>query len=85
MAKPTKADAVRDFAYNNYIAPAREKKLSLARIKSGDIAKALDMGDRMPLICSAIEAQAFRVKHGLRLLNRTGPHAGATVTWTFSV
>jgi len=79
------ADSVRDYVLNCYVTPARKQNRTSVTFKSGDIAKALKMTGRMPGVCSAVEQLAFRTKHGLKLTDRTGPHNGATVQWTFSI
>jgi len=81
----TKSESVRSFAVKTYIVPARKRKASSATFRSGDIAKALGLDNRMPLVCSAIDADKFRDECGVRLLTRTGPNQSSTVEWTFSV
>jgi 5-methylcytosine-specific restriction protein B len=83
--KTTKVDVVRDYLLSTVIDTARKSNQSQVTIVSGPVAKAVGMTDRMPLVCSAIGAQVFQTKNGLRLLNRVGPQAGATVAWTFAV
>ena len=81
----SKAERVREYVYESYIVPARKKHLPAVTVVSGPVAKALKLNDRMPLVCGAIGALKFQTKYGLRVLQRTGPQAGATATWVFSI
>lgn len=81
----TPTDEIREFIYKRYIAPARKNGLRRITIVSGDVSNALELKNRMPQICGAIGATKFQTKYGLKLNSRTGPQAGSTVTWIFSI
>jgi hypothetical protein len=83
MTKPS--DVVRQHAIENYISPARRRRERTASVNVGVVHKALGLGNRVPLVCTALESRKFLRENGLRLVSRTGPPSGrsTTVTYTF--
>jgi hypothetical protein len=79
------AEAVREFALNDYIEPARAAKVASVQIRAGDIHKALNFQARLPLVCSALTAIRFRREHNLRFLKVEGPVKSATTTFKFGI
>ena len=81
----TKADAVRAYALKTYLEPARGRGESQVTITAGDVAKALSLSNRMPLVCGALGTLKFQEECGLKLLGRSGPGQGARATFTFGL
>jgi hypothetical protein len=81
----TKSDAVRAYVLKNYVAPARRNHTIRVNVRAGDVAKALDLSNRLPLVCGALGAMKFQSECGISLLQRTGPGQGANAIFTFAV
>jgi hypothetical protein len=81
----TDSDNVRTYALSTYIYPARQQGKAQVTIVAGDVARALGLSKRLPLVCGALGTKKFRTECNLRLLSRTGPGQGATTTFTVSV
>jgi hypothetical protein len=81
----TPSDRVRDYAFQNYVLPARATKSPTVTFASGPIHKALGFKNLMPCVCDALGASKFQAQYQIRLVKRTGPKHGATATFTFSV
>jgi len=79
------SDQVRDYAYQNYVIPARARKSASVTFSSGQIHKALGFKNLMPCVCDALGTSKFQTQYQVRLVQRTGPKHGATSTFTFSV
>jgi hypothetical protein len=66
------------------IIPARAEGQGQARVRAGDLDKALGYGyRRLPLICSALTAQKFCVAARVKLREVTGPPSRKSTTTTF--
>lgn len=81
----TKSDEVRAYVIRNYVVPARKSRSTRVTVVAGDVAKALKLTNRMPLVCGALGTTKFQKECGLSLIQRTGPGQGATATFTFAV
>ena len=83
----TKSDQVRDYVLKNYIAHARARSQTPVAVivVAGDVAKALKLSNRLPLVCGALGALKFQKAHSIRLVKRSGPGQGATATFVFAV
>jgi hypothetical protein len=49
-----KVEKVRNYVFDRYIDPAREKGIKEITVRSGDIADALGLENRLPLVCSGL-------------------------------
>ncbi len=85
MAKGQWATQVRDYAVKTYIAPARAMGKSTVKIRAGDVHKALNFTNRLPLVCSALHALGFRRDQNMKLVDIDGPGSSTTTTFTFSL
>lgn len=85
ILRMNKSDGVRAYVLRNYVVPARKNHSARVTIRAGDVAKALDLSDRMPLVCGALGAMKFQKECGMNLLERTGPGQSANATFTFAV
>lgn len=81
----TKSDSVRQYAYENYIKPARKGGYKAVSIKAGDIATALGLSGRLPLVCGALGTNKFRDEYSLKLRSRKGPGQSTTTTFIFDL
>jgi hypothetical protein len=79
----TLAERIRQFAFENYVAPMRNRPNAEIRIRAGDVHKGMGLGGRMPAVCGALDATIFRREYGLELVRRTGPAQGANVEFVF--
>jgi hypothetical protein len=79
----TLAERIRQFAFENYVAPMRDRPNAEIRIRAGDVHKGMGLGGRMPAVCGALDATIFRREYGLELVRRTGPAQGANVEFVF--
>jgi len=83
--KQVTSDQVRHFANKTIVEPARKRGQQQITIRAGDVHIAMKLRDRMPLVCSALQAMKFQTSSRLRLLNQVGPHQGANRTLTFEI
>ena len=79
----SRADDIRRFVYSHYLEPAFAGGATEASVRSGDVHHDMQFDNRMPDICSALEAKKFQVEYGLRLAGRTGPARSSTVVFVF--
>ena len=85
MVQTKYADQIRQFAYQHYILPTREKKGTSVTIRAGDVAKVLKLQDRIAAVCSALGAKTFQSQYDVKLVERTGPHTSTTTEFKFEV
>jgi len=83
--KSSGGDAVRKYVKQRYINPARMKKDGRVTFTAEDIEKAMGLGNKYPLICSALDTQKFLEFARVQLIRREGAAQGATAKWTFKV
>ena len=79
------ADRIRQYALEKYVEPARRNGRSEVTIRAGDVHNDMELVDRMPAVCDAINATKFPVLARLELLKRTGPRQGANAVFTYRV
>jgi hypothetical protein len=79
------AEEIREFVANKFILPARQSQKPTVTVCSGDIHDLMGLKNRMPAVCSALDAKNFREQYGLELVNRSGPKQSSTVIWTFAL
>ncbi|MBD3205980.1 hypothetical protein GF319_06515 [Candidatus Bathyarchaeota archaeon] len=53
------ADKIREFAYENYIKPVRENGDEKVSIKSGDIHDEMELDNKIPSVCGALDTKKF--------------------------
>ena len=81
----TDSDRVREHAFKTYIEPARQQGKSTANIVAGDVAKALRLMQRVPLVCGALGTLKFQRERSIVLDKRDGPSNSTTTSFTFKV
>lgn len=80
----TPSDIVREYAIETYVVPARRRGESTFSVNVGAVHKALHLGNRVPLVCTALESQKFQKKNHLRLISKNGPPSGQSTTVTYT-
>ena len=81
----TLANQIRQFAFQNYIAPARQSAQAQVVIRAGDVHEAMRLTSRMPAVCGSLGTNLFQQQYGIALIGRQGPNQGANVFFTFRV
>jgi|SRR5678815_2078187 hypothetical protein len=75
---------VRNFVITHYIQPAQERGERTVSVIAGDIHKALQLKNRVPLVCTALRSRRFLVENHLRLMDVSGPPSGLSTTVKFT-
>ena len=79
------ADEIREFAYENYIKPARARGEEQITIRAGDVHREMRLVSRIPAVCSALGTNKFQDMCGIELIRREGPTNGSNVYFTFKL
>jgi len=79
------AEEIRQFAGDRYIVPARKEGGDLVEIRAGDVHKAMNLNNRMPAVCGALDTKLFRDFFNVELVSRKGPHQGANALFEFKI
>jgi len=84
MASMT-ADQIRAYVNKVFVEPARRAGKTDVVIVAGDVHADLKLDNRMPAVCSALDAQVFQQNYRVVLSARSGPRQSSTATWRFSI
>lgn len=79
------ADKIRKYVSDAIIEPARKAGKTEVSINAGDVHKDLRLGNRMPAICSSLDARKFQEEYRVVLSRRSGPKQSSTTMWLFSI
>jgi len=79
------SDDVRDYCIINIIYPARKNGYNQISIRAGDIHKAMNYKNRMPLVCGAIGTNKFEELANVKKLSEDGPTNGANKIFKFKI
>ena len=79
------AERIRQYAIDQYVAPARAAGAREIEVRAGDIRQGMALENPIQAVCSAIETQRFQATANVEMLERRGPTYGADVTWRFSL
>jgi hypothetical protein len=79
------ADKIREFAYENYIKPARDIGEDNVIIKAGDLHDEMGLENKIPSVCGALDTKKFLKEYEIELDEREGPSCGVNVLFTFRV
>jgi len=79
------ADRIRAYVIDNLIAPARAKGQPTLTVRAGTVHKALDLKNRMPAVCGALDAAKFYEAVGVTLIKRAGPRQASRAEWVFGL
>lgn len=85
MENATDADRVRQYAFDTYIAPARQKSEPLVIVRAGDVATKLGLTGTLPQVCGALGATIFETQFQVRRVYLHGPINGANTYFVFDV
>lgn len=80
----TKSDAVREYAKEQYIEPARRRREPTVRVIAGDVQRALRLDNRTPLVCAALRSKKFLDQNAIALEKQEGPPSGSSTTVAFT-
>ena len=78
MGSPT--EQVRQWLKREVIEPARKRHDSTVRIVVGDVARALKLNNRTPLICAALRSRKLLQENHLVIEKDEGPRSGLSTT-----
>lgn len=81
----TQAEKIRAYVSKSFVEPARAAGVAQVVVEARHVHKDLKLEGRFPAVCSAIDAKIFQDDCRLVLRNRSGPHQGSTVMWTFGL
>ncbi len=79
------ADELRSYVNRVFIEPARKSGKTSVQVVSGDIHKDMELGNRMPAVCSALDAKKFENEYRVLKSRRDGPKQSSTVSWLFAI
>lgn len=79
------ADEIRAFVSRTLVNPARASKKTSIKVVAGDVHKDMGLQNRMPAVCSALDAQKFQDQFNILISRRDGPRQGPTATWIFAI
>ena len=77
------ADEIREFAYKEYIKPAREHSQTQITISAGDVHDKMGLKNRMPAVTGALGKKIFERQYEVELTDRKGVTNGPNVFFTF--
>ena len=83
--KTATANQIREYVNKALIEPARRSGGMHAVVVAGEVHRSMKLDNRMPAVCSALDAQRFQRDYRVQLSKRSGPRQGSTATWRFSV
>ena len=83
-ATQSDSDIVRDHVREAFLRPAQKAGERTFSVNVGVVHKALNLQNRVPLVCAALKSRKFLEEYGLRILSVTGPPSGQSTTVTFT-
>lgn len=79
------ADQIRHYVKIELIEPARKRGEKLINVNAGDVHQRMKLENRMPAVCSALDAGKFLDYARVTLISRNGPLQGGTAEWVFGL
>lgn len=79
------ADRIRQHVVIHHFVPARASGESTVAVQAGDVAREMDLHDRVPAICSALRSKMLRDLAGVGLAGEPERRDGATVVFTYTL
>lgn len=80
----SESDAVRNHVSESFIKPAKQKGQKVVTVNVGAVHKALQLHNRVPLVCAALKSKKFLEGQKLKIISITGPPSGQSTTVTFT-
>lgn len=81
----TQANQIRHYVIEQYIEPARAAGKRQITIQVGAIHAEMQLENRMPNVCSSLDAQKFYDQAAVTLVKRSGSKQSSTAEWTFAL
>jgi hypothetical protein len=75
-AKKISSEDVRQYVERRYIDDSRKKGVKRFTVNAGEVHRGLGLQNRVPLVCTALQSQKFLERHGLKLVEKSGPASG---------
>jgi hypothetical protein len=75
-AKKISSEDVREYVEKRYINDSRKKGVRRFTVNAGEVHRGLGLQNRVPLVCTALQSQKFLDRHGLKLVEKSGPASG---------
>lgn len=79
------SDRIREFAFQEFIKPARERGEGTVTIRAGDVHSLMGLSDRIPAGYSALGTNKFQETYQVRLIDRRGPTNASNAFSTFEL
>ena len=83
MPHGEQAYAIRAHVLKRYVEPARRRGDKTVKVRAGDVHREMELHNRVPNVCKALEASKFHSTNALELIKRVGPKQSTTTTFTF--
>lgn len=77
------ADAIREFAYRQFVQPARQSKHSSVSIAARDVHEGLGLSSAFPNVCQTLKGSKFLELHGLSDPVVIGPDPSSTTIFVY--
>jgi hypothetical protein len=81
----SRADQVRQFVIDRIVKPGRASGKRTVTVRAGDVQRELGWWNRIPSVCSALDAREFQRVSQARLIQRRGPVHSTTTEWVFAI
>lgn len=75
------AEAIRRYAIDHFIAPARAKGKSVVRVQVRQVHDGLGLKDHHPQVCEALGAKKFEREANLKGIRKEGPAQSPTTVF----
>ena len=79
------ADRIRQHVVIRHFVPARASGLNEVAVQAGDVAREMDLEDRVPAVCSALRSKMLRDLAGVGLAEEPEARDGAAVVFTYTL
>lgn len=79
------ADRIRNFVNETIIIPRRLSAIKKVEIRVGDIANAMNLNNRVPAICGALQTKKFEELTNVKKIGTKGPGNGMNCIITFEL
>ena len=79
------ADRIRQHVVLRHFVPARASGLDEVAVRAGDVAREMDLHDRVPAICSALRSKMLRDLAGVGLAEEPERRESTTVVFTYTL
>ena len=75
-ARKISSEDVREYVEKRYIDESRKKGAKRFTVNAGEVHRGLGLQNRVPLVCMAMQSQKFLDRHGLKVVEKSGPASG---------